>query len=535
MLWVFILASLVPYAANTIAIKTAQSSLVHSQEHPIAALIHNAKADFESLVARQSRNYTAAHDEYRRRYVVDPPPGFKAWYEYATLHQSPIIDDFDQLHHSISPLWKLSGNEVQEIMGRAYKTSKSDLWLCTFTSNQAQTSCSHPYRTADRNIQNYLNGLLGNLRGVLPDLKFLINHLDEPRVLVSPSPVGNSLPGLNRTTKVSTEFTLNHMGGRPVWDKLTKFCNADRSKRGTEPNHPVQTYNIPFVTNLPATMDLCSHPEYRDLSGLTLSPTSFKLIEGLVPVLSCGAPSTMNDFLYPPAAYIEPGFRYDESGDVEWSAKQNNLYWAGSTTGGYARGDKWRYYHRQRFVMLAQNLERRAYYYLSEVDGVVSRVKSMFLNSRLYDVGFSRILQCERDSCRDQRAYFPAKSWSDKDRPLRSKLVFDLDGNGISGRYYKLLASKSVPLKQTLLREWHDERLVPWVHYVPISQEMEEVPEIVAYLTGTETGEGLAKGLAEEGRDWFGKALRDVDRGIYMYRLFLELARLQDGDRPGWE
>ncbi|KAL5348061.1 hypothetical protein ACLOAV_006541 [Pseudogymnoascus australis] len=498
-LWVFSLASLVPYITNTIAIQTAQSSLVHSQEHPIAALIHNAKADFESLVERQSRNYTAAHDEYRRRYAVEPPPGFKAWYEYATLHQSPIIDDFDQLYDSISPLWKLSGKEIQGIMSRAYETKNSDVWLCTFASDEAQTNCSHPYRTADRNIQNYLNGMFENLRGDLPEVKFLINHLDEPRVIVPPSPGGGSHSGLNRTTKSLTKFTLDQMGGKPVWDKLTKFCPGEISKRKTEPKHPVHTYGIPFVTDLPGTMDLCSHPEYRDLNGLALSPTSFKLFEGLVPILSCGAPSTMSDFLYPPAAYIEPGFRYDAAGDVEWEAKRNNLYWAGSTTGGYAGDDKWRYYHRQRFVMLAQNLERRAYYYLSEVGGVVSRVKSLFLNSRLYDVGFSRILQCEKDSCRDQRAYFPTKPWSDKDRPLRSKLVFDLDGNGISGRYYKLLASKSVPLKQTLLKEWHDERLVPWVHYIPISQGMEEVPEIVAYLTGTETGEELARAVAEGG------------------------------------
>ncbi|OBT55451.1 hypothetical protein VE04_04614 [Pseudogymnoascus sp. 24MN13] len=534
-LWVFSLASLVPFIANTIAIQTAQSILVRSQEHPIAGLIHNAKADFESLVERQSMNYTAAHNEYRRRYAVDPPPGFKAWHEYATLHQSPIIDDFDQLFHSISPLWKLSGREVNEIMTRVYETKDSDLWFCTFASDQAQTSCSHPYRTADRNIQNYLNGMFENLRGVLPEVKFLINHLDEPRVLFPPSPVGDFHSGLNRTSNASTEFTINHRGGQPVWDKLTKFCPTQQSTRPAEPDYPVEGYDIPFVNNLTATIDLCSHPEYSDLNGLALSPTSFKLIEGLVPVLSCGVPSTMSDFVYPPAAYIEPGFRYDESGDVEWEAKRNNLYWAGSTTGGYANNDKWRYYHRQRFVMLAQNLERKAHYYLTEVEGVVTRVTSLFLNSRLYDVGFSRILQCEKDNCKDQSAYFPTKPWSDKDRPLRSKLVFDLDGNGISGRYYKLLASKSVPLKQTLLREWHDERLVPWVHYIPISQEMEEVPEIVAYLTGTQTGEGLAREVAEEGRRWFGKALRDVDRGVYMYRLFLELARLQDVERPAWE
>ncbi|KFX91401.1 hypothetical protein O988_07764 [Pseudogymnoascus sp. VKM F-3808] len=532
-LWIFSLASIVPYIANTVAIHTAQSSLVHSQEHPIAALIHNAKADFESLVERQSKNYSAAHDEYRRRYAVEPPPGFKVWHEYVTLHQSPIIDDFDQLHDSIAPLWKLSGKEVQEITKRVYETPNSDLWLCTFNGDQAQTNCTHPYRTADRNIQNYLNGLFENLRGVLPDVQFLINHLDEPRVIIPPSAGEDSHNKLNGTTNPSTEFTIANMGGQPVWDKLTEFCPAQQNARRSEPNRPVKTYEIPFVTDLPAAMDLCSHPEYRELNGLALSPTSFRLIEGLVPVLSCGAPSTMSDFVYPPAAYIEPGFRYDKAGDVDWDAKRNNLYWAGSTTGGFASDDKWRFYHRQRFVTLAQNLEHRAYYYLSEVGGVVSRVKSLFLNSRLYDVGFSRILQCEKDSCRDQRAFFPTKPWSDKDSPLRSKLVFDLDGNGISGRYYKLLASKSVPLKQTLLREWHDERLVPWVHYIPISQGMEEVPEIVAYLTGTETGDGLARGVAEGGRKWFGKALRDVDRGAYIITARSSLDTHNGAPAPG--
>lgn len=262
-LWVFSLASLVPYIANTIAIQTAQSSLVHSQEHPIAALIHNAKADFESLVERQSQNYTAAHNEYRRRYAVNPPTGFKAWFEYATLHQSPIVDDFDQLYDSISPLWKLSGKEIQGIMNRVYETSDSDLWLCTFTSDEAQTSCTHPYRTADRNIQNYLNELFENLRGVLPEVKFLINHLDEPRVMVPPSPKEDSHSGLNRTTKALTDFTLAHMGGQPVWDKLTKFCPAEKTTRRADPNHPVQTHDIPFVTDLPGTMDLCLHQTHR--------------------------------------------------------------------------------------------------------------------------------------------------------------------------------------------------------------------------------------------------------------------------------
>ncbi len=124
---------------------------------------------------------------------------------------------------------------------------------------------------------------------------------------------------------------------------------------------------------------------------------------------------------------------------------------------------------------MAQNLERSRHSYLRER----STVESPFLNGRLFDVAFAKIFQCEATYCRDQKAFFRVRSWADKDRALRSRLVFDIDGNGISGRFYKMLASRSLPLKQTLLREWHDDRLVPWVHYIPVSQGMEEVPELI--------------------------------------------------------
>lgn len=93
--------------------------------------------------------------------------------------------------------------------------------------------------------------------------------------------------------------------------------------------------------------------------------------------------------------------------------------------------------------------------------------------------------------------------------------MFDIDGNGISGRYYKLLASKSAPLKQTLLREWHDDRLLPWVHYIPVSQSMTELPEMVMYFT-SEAGQKCAQEIAEQGQDWFSKAIRKEDMTIYV-------------------
>jgi hypothetical protein len=86
-------------------------------------------------------------------------------------------------------------------------------------------------------------------------------------------------------------------------------------------------------------------------------------------------------------------------------------------------------------------------------------------------------------------------------------------------------------LKQTILREWHDERLIPWVHYIPVSLSMDELPEIMRYLTSHEDGKRRAKEIADAGREWHGKALRGEDFTIYLYRLMLELARIMDPNR----
>lgn len=134
------------------------------------------------------------------------------------------------------------------------------------------------------------------------------------------------------------------------------------------------------------------------------------------------------------------------------------------------------------------------------------RKKSRFLNGRLFDVAFTKVSQCEPRRCRDERSFFRVNARAPRDRALGSRLAFDLDDNGISGRYYGLLASRSAPLKQTLLREWHDDRLAPWVHYVPVSPGMEELPELVLFLTSTEAGRRRAMGIARQGREWFAKA-----------------------------
>ncbi|WZH40678.1 CAP10 domain-containing protein [Fusarium acuminatum] len=522
-LWVLFSLSAIPYIFDDYMIQRAQSlaenAFGSTQVHPVETLGLQATDIFNSVLKSQSKDNKSAIAEYRKRYGMEPPPGFDAWFQFAKQHQSPIIDEFDIIHKSIAPFLKISGKGFSKAMIKLYKTKGSELWLCEFKGKTGKTKCRHPYRSFDRHYSLLFNELFSDLAGVLPDVKFLINHFDEPRVMIPPE------------GKRDDSFRLKDMSLKPTWKTLTSHCPSPRGGSRRSVNGDINTFGLPFVTNHSSEIDLCQHPEYKDLNGAFINPKTFRLIEGLAPVMSTGAFSTMGDILFPSPAYVEDEFLYQPQQDMPWSQKKDNLYWTGSTTGGYALDDQWRNHQRQRFVSLAQNLDQQPHSYLRQVNGVVSNVKSLFLNGRLYDVGFTRIFQCERKYCRDQKTYFDVKSWANKDKAFGSKLVYDLDGNGISGRYYKLLSSNSLPLKQALLREWHDERLMPWVHYIPVSQSLGELPELVTYFTSTKAGQKLAERIANQGSKWMGQAVRKVDMTVYTYRLLLELARLQDPAR----
>ena len=91
---------------------------------------------------------------------------------------------------------------------------------------------------------------------------------------------------------------------------------------------------------------------------------------------------------------------------------------------------------------------------------------------------------------------------------------------------YRLLAQRSVVFKQTLFEEWHDDRLVPWIHYIPVSLQMTELPEIMTYLAGTAEGKRHSEEIANAGYEWSRQVVRRIDLSIYMYRLMLEMAEL---------
>ena len=118
----------------------------------------------------------------------------------------------------------------------------------------------------------------------------------------------------------------------------------------------------------------------------------------------------------------------------------------------------------------------------------------------------------------------------------RFKYLFDLDGAGFSRRFLHFLESRSLVFRVAAFRQWFDERLTAWVHFVPVDGRLLDVWDLLAYFGGTRTN--VEKGhtveaekIAGDGRKQAAQVLRKEDMEVYMFRLLLEWGRIVDDQR----
>ena len=147
------------------------------------------------------------------------------------------------------------------------------------------------------------------------------------------------------------------------------------------------------------------------------------------------------------------------------------------------------------------------------------------------DVHFSHVGQCDPGDCDAQKEFFKIVPPADQQDAWKYKYLLDMDGNAFSGRFYAFLKSHSLVFKMAVFREWHAEWLKPWIHYVPLSLRAEEALESVRYFGAEETGKSMAIEMAERGREWSNKVLRNEDFELWFFRLLLEYGRLVDDNR----
>jgi hypothetical protein len=300
----------------------------------------------------------------------------------------------------------------------------------------------------------------------------------------------------------------------------------------------------PFLANWMLSGSLCHQPDIAKLHGFHLSPSAFKPTKSPFPIFSQSKIPTFSDIIFPSPWNYKDKVVYDASRDMSFSEKENTLFWRGATSEGFSLGGIWQGMQRQRFVHLVNTHPDTTTVNLllpnkgSEM-GYMQQSTPLSNISSITNISVAFVgnaTRCYGYDCDLQNSELRFSSPVAFQEHWRFKYLFDLDGAGFSGRFLPFLESRSLVFRVAAFRQWFDERLTVWAHFVPVDGRLHDVWDLLAYFGGTRTNVGKghtaeAERIAEDGRERAAQVLRKEDMEVYMFRLLLEWGRIVDDQR----
>lgn len=525
-----------------------------SCEHPVVRLVHDASKSFNETLERQSKTFEEAVVEYHRRYKMPPPPHFDEWYTFATARNTALIDEFDTIYHTLQPFWGLEPNTIRS-------RAREDLSFRNFLMGAAiQNGRAMHFGSGQQDFQKDATiRILQKFSQWLPDMLLGFNSHDEPRVVVPHEDLHTLITkgyetqarlDINPTKSDSFSKGDAHDPLPPEEVFTTRFNNIERqetwlySRLSCPPETPARSLdgNAPdnstafaieplgFIFNQTAASDMCNSPSLRHRLGVFKRPNSFKVTNELAPVFSMSRPSSFQDIAVPSPYYYEGISHYDNNTAVDWENKKPQLYWRGGTTGGHSRNGTWQQFQRQRIIGNLTHPQSPRYLLRPksescmagrtegwEVEQVTQSQIEGFFNTH-----FVEIKDCDDDCVEEEQFFNDIREPDPPEEAWKHRYLLDMDGHAYSGRFYAFMRSNSVPFKLTFFREWHEDILIPWVHYVPINKDGNEIPELIRFFEEDPAGRQIARSIGEEGQAWAAKTIRNDDIDVYMFRLLLE-------------
>ncbi|KMU89867.1 Cap3p [Coccidioides immitis H538.4] len=525
--------------------------------HPIARLINQSKSSWDGVRSRQSKTLKEAVEEYRRRYKLSPPPNFDVWFEFAQSKGVELIDEYDTIYHSLLPFWSLQPKTIRD---RVKESLGFDNALIGVLIRDGKISLVDGGGNSQQWKRDALTGMMQRFIRYLPNMDLAFNTHDEPRVVlpsddlqrlvsnaldtvipkVAKHPVDNSWTSptdLNKGDRINETKTtrFNWFAHQATWTTSRSSCPIDTPVRDLNENarDKIEAYlsgDLGFIYNTTAFSDICLSPSLRYAFGMFERPNAMSVVRDLFPIFSESKVSSFQDILYPSPWYWSGKVTYDPKLDVSWDNKKSQVYWRGSTTGGFSRAGGWRRQHRQLFVKNINAVDDVKVLENKEGNWTMHTVKQNTF-THLLNVSFSHVGQCDPEDCNAQSHYFNIVKPDSQHEAWRFKYLADVDGNAFSGRFYALLKSNSLVYKLAVFREWHTEWIQPWVHYVPLSLRGNEHIEAIRYFASEEEGQRHAKFIAQGSSSWAKKALKNDALEVWFFRLLLEYGRIVDDNR----
>lgn len=520
--------------------------------HPVWHLIKDAENKLEETKARQSKTLAEAVTEYRRRYKIPPPPNFDKWFEYAQSKGVKLVDEFDLIHELLTPFWGLKPSTIRARAAEALGWDNALLGVQIRDGRFTNIQGGGDWQ------REATEGMMKPFLTHLPNMDLAFNIHDEPRVVVPYDDMvrlvekakSKTMPAANAVTNPRNTFTkkprdlndgtyftetkltrFNVFAHQPVWTHSRMSCPPESPARALEEADRVDDVEryamseLGFVYNDTAMADICYSPSLSSTYGFFDRPNAFNIVHDLFPIFSQSKISSYNDILYPSPWYWHDKVPYEEKKDMAWATKKDELYWRGSTTGGFSRNGGWRRQHRQRLVQKL-NTADQARILVNRGDETRPEwaVKEVPRGDYkdIINVRFSHVGQCDPGDCDAQTEFFQVTDRVEQQDAWQYKYLLDMDGNAFSGRFYAFLQSRSLIYKFAIFREWHYEWLKSWAHYIPLSLHGDDWLESVRFFGDGELGKKEAERLALQQRDWANKVLRKEDMEVWFFRLLLE-------------
>ncbi|KAI1321677.1 glycosyltransferase family 90 protein [Xylariaceae sp. FL0255] len=541
--------------------------------HPIDDLIRDAHLFHQNVLRERTFDVPSAAARYRERRGRHPPPGFEAWMEHAVEHGAIVVESFfDRIYADISPFWGIEPRITAE---------RATTWEHVVRVRNGVVNATGNIEGLVPWLQLW-SALVEEAAPFLPDVDMPINYMDESRLvvpwetvttLVETEQASRSLSPVDETT---TEYTglsemdvrrekeeidrppPNWLGGN-YWDLTRVACAPDSLSRNMPPADTLETppefprdwrpaYSYEgFVRNFTASIDPCSQPHLREMHGTFIEPLSMSTAQEMIPLFGGCKLNTNNDILIPGAMYLtdDPMYSGGDSHGPPWSQKTNGAVWRGVASGGRNKRENWTHFQRHRLVEMlngttvshVEETKMRALTFEmppAEKYDEVALLREGTLGPWIEEIanaGFTELLCFPAGECEYVEPYFSPVEGIPMKEQYKYKYMPDVDGNSFSARFRGFLLSTSLPIKSTIYAEWHDDRLVPWLHFVPMDNTFQDLYAILDYFANKENGDRSAQFIAEEGRAWGNQVLRREDMLLYVWRLLLEFARVCDEKR----
>ncbi|KHJ30343.1 putative capsule-associated protein cap1 [Erysiphe necator] len=550
-----------------------------NDHHPIAKSMQEADLSWLKYNENRSTTFFETITKYRKTYGRHPPPGFPDWYRFARDRNVHHLDDFKQIMDDLRPFWAIKPSTIRLQAAHLHQNPDHGISGLHIRQNKVWKLTNVDWR------MEIFSKMVKPFVKFLPDMDVAMNRLDQPRMVVPWDDMQSLLAKENESKrlheKVEDKWTKNLVGlfngndeehpsavdlgffpahGQQYMNIARESCPPESPARNSS-FHPKDIEKLykdaesGLVTNFNLSSDLCTvGPVLENKHGFLFAPSTIWATRKLLPIFGESKTSVNSDILFPANMYYsnDKRYAYDPTYDYDWDDKKDCLLWRGVTSGGTNTVDNWQNMHRQRLVAVANatlvaDKKSRILKYNMNLNGAYYRPWSHFNPSNWLinhtDVGFTEPIACV-PNCEFYKDLLSFKEQMTLSQQFKYKYLVDVDGHSFSGRWHAFLRSKSLPIKSTIFREWHDSRLFAWKHFVPLDNLYDDLYSILTYFIGLGSPISAKRGvpyvqrhnfegrkIGLQGREWAAKVLRQEDIEVYLFRLLLEYGRLIDDNR----